>query len=113
MKDCLKLKTNYDDVNGVYDVQLFEFDPQHEENQIEALLASIAPCIKSISLMPYAPFGIYPQMPEEAITEEEYNKRLSTIIPIDWSKFKGDDGVGEQFCTGDKCELQTSSLITG
>jgi hypothetical protein len=113
MKNCLKLKTHYDDINGIYSVQLYEFDVKHEEDEIEAVMASIAPLIKSISLLPHTCQGSYYQMPEEGITEEEYNKRVSELKKIDWSKFSGSNGMDEKFCTSDQCELQPSTLITG
>lgn len=86
-------------------VLVYEFDPRHEEDVLEAVLASITPLIKSISLLPHTPFGAYKQMPEEGIIEEEYEKRKQSMQIIDWTKFKGSDGQDEKFCTGTSCEV--------
>jgi hypothetical protein len=57
-------------------------------------------------MLPHTPKGVYRQMPEEAITKEEYEKRLKAIKPIDWSKLRGSDGMDEKYCQGDRCEIQ-------
>lgn len=90
---------------GAYELSIYKFDPNHEENIIEKVLSSITPLIKSCSLLPHSAKGAYRQMPEEGITAEEYETRLKAIKTIDWSKFRGSDGQDEKFCTGDACEL--------
>lgn len=49
----------------------------------------------------------YPQMPEEALTEEQYNSRVAAIKPVDITEYLDDDvtGVGESGCTNDNCTL--------
>lgn len=86
------------------EVKIYEYNSLHEENDIEAVLSSIVPLIKSVSLLPHSDVGVYAQSPEEGITKEEYNRRLNEIIPIDWSKFGGSDGQDERYCQGDSCE---------
>lgn len=83
--------------------RLFLYNPNHEEDDIEPVLASILPNIKACSLLPHTPNGVYRQTPEEGITEEEYEKLKSQIQPIDWSSFSGSDGEDEKFCQGDVC----------
>jgi ribonucleoside-diphosphate reductase alpha chain len=83
------------------------FNPNHEEDQLEALLAAIAPVTKSISLLPHSDVGAFAQMPEEGITKEEYERRLEALVAIDWSKLSNSDGQDEKFCTGDSCTLNT------
>lgn len=85
--------------------RLYKYNPHHEEEQIEAVLAAIAPLTKSVSLLPHSDVGIFEQMPEEGITKSEYERRLSEIKPIDWSRFIGSDGQDEKYCDGDKCEV--------
>jgi len=89
-------------------IKLYQFNPNHEEDDIEPVLASILPLIKACSLLPHTPNGVYKQTPEEGITQEEYERLRSTIQPIDWSTFSGSDGEDEKFCQGDKCEIPWS-----
>jgi intein/homing endonuclease len=86
-------------------VLVFEYNPAHEEDDIEAVLSAIAPMTKSVSLLPHTPNGVYPQMPEEGISENEYFSRLSEIKTIDWSLLKNSDGEDELYCSGGACEL--------
>lgn len=77
----------------------------HEEDILEEVLANLCPLIKSVSVLPHSDEGIFPQMPEQGITKEEYEKRLAAIRPIDWSKFSDSDGIDEQYCSGDRCDV--------
>jgi intein/homing endonuclease len=86
------------------EAKIYKFDPRHEEDALEAVLASIAPVTKTVSLLSHTAKGVYPQMPEEGITEEEYHQRLSLIKKIDWSKLKGSEGLDERYCSGESCE---------
>lgn len=88
----------------VVNTKVYDFDPAHEENDIEPVLSSIIPLVKSVSLLPHTDLGAYKQMVEEGITQEEYTRRLASIKTIDWSKFSGSDGLDERYCTGDVCE---------
>lgn len=89
---------------GVWELYLYEYDPNHEENIIAKVLASIAPLIKSCSVLPHSAKGAYRQMPEEGITREEYETRLAAIGKLDWNKFTGSDGQDQRYCEGDVCE---------
>jgi ribonucleoside-triphosphate reductase len=89
----------------VVDTKIYEYDPAHEESDIEPVLSSIIPLVKSVSLLPHTDLGAYKQMAEEGITQDEYHRRLSAIRPIDWSKFEGSDGMDERYCTSDMCEI--------
>lgn len=95
------LKVSFDEFGTM---SVFVFDPEHEEDIIERVLAHAAPHIKSLSLLPHSAKGAYENMPEEGITEHEYNERLKAINPIDWSSLTGSDGINEKYCTGDVCE---------
>lgn len=90
---------------GEVEVNLYEFDPSHEEDIIEPVLSSTVPHIKSLSLLPHSAKGAYRQMPEEGLTEDEYMSRLSDIGERDWSTFVGSDGIDERFCSGPSCEV--------
>ncbi len=93
---------------GVWELYLYEYDPHHEENIIEKVLASIIPLIKSCSVLPHSAKGAYRQMPEEGITPSEYEERLKAIGKLDWRKFCGSDGQDEKFCTAEGCVLPGS-----
>lgn len=88
----------------VAEVKLFEYDPKHEEDDVEAVLSSIVPLIKSVSLIPHTPKGVYRDMPEQGITKEEYEQRLSEIKQINWADLSGSDGMDDKYCSGDTCE---------
>jgi hypothetical protein len=88
-----------------HEAKIYEYDPKHEENDIEPVLSSIIPLCKSVSLLPHTAKGVYPQSPEEGITEEEYKERLADLKPIDWTSFGGSDGVDEAYCQGETCEI--------
>jgi ribonucleoside-diphosphate reductase alpha chain len=100
-----KMIINYNIETQLTEIKVYEYDPLHEEDQIEAVLASIAPLTKSVSLLPHENKGCYEQMPEEGMTEEEYNEMLKNMKSFDWSKFKGSDGIDEKFCDGGSCEI--------
>lgn len=76
-----------------------------EHGDLEAVLASIAPLVKSISALPHTDKGIFPQMPEEGITKEEYEARITKMPKIDWSTYFGGDGEDEKYCVGDTCTI--------
>jgi ribonucleoside-triphosphate reductase len=90
---------------GEWELYIYRFDPNHEENIILKVLSSIAPLIKSCSVLPHTAKGAYRQMPEEGITEEEYKARLAKIKKIDWSPFCGSDGEQELYCSAESCQV--------
>lgn len=87
------------------ELKMYEYDPNHEEDDIEAVMSMIVPSIKSISFLPHSAKGVYKQMPEEGMTEEEYMELKAKITQIDWSEFRGSDGVDEKYCSGSFCEI--------
>jgi hypothetical protein len=90
------------------EMRVYKFDPNHEEDILEKVLSAFAPLIKACSLLPHTPKGVYEQMPEEGISEEEYKARLAAIQKIDWSGFCGSDGIDTKFCEGEVCEMPIS-----
>ncbi len=102
--DGKKLVVNY--YNGVpCEIKIYTYNPHHEEDVIEAVLSSIMPNVKMVSFLPHSPKGVYPQMPEEGITIDEYHERLNAIERIPWENFHGSDGEDEKYCSGASCEL--------
>lgn len=78
------------------------FDPATEGHDIASALNYFQYKLKGISFMPNEP-NVYPQMPMEAITEEEYNKRMAEIKPINFKNINHDETEVERFCDGDTC----------
>lgn len=85
------------------------FNRETESEHVAPVLAAIAPLTKSVSLLPHSTKGIYVQMPEEGISKEEFELRLSRIKDIDWSLLNGHDGEDERFCQGDACAAPAKS----
>lgn len=92
--------------NDTVEIKIYEYDENHEEDDIEPVLSSIAPLTKSVAMLPVTPKGVYVQMPEEGISEDEYKERLMCIKPIDWSKLRGSDGIDERYCEGPQCVVR-------
>ena len=101
----LRVRMEFDENENVIECYIYEYDPNHEEDDLEAVLAAIAPLTKSVSLLPHSVKGAYPQMPEEGLTTEEYLARLNRLKKIDWSALLNSDGHDEKFCTSDSCQL--------
>jgi hypothetical protein len=85
--------------------KLYKFDPKHEEDDIESVLSAIAPQVKSISLLPQTADGVYQQMPESGISQEEYTRRMAAIKPIDWSLLTNHVAEPDKYCTSESCEV--------
>lgn len=90
-------------------LKIYEFDPHHEEDQVEFVISASIGKLKSFSLLPHSPKGAYVDIPEEGITEQQYSDLISVINPIDWSQLSGSDGQDEKFCQGASCELNLSN----
>lgn len=86
-------------------MKIYRFDPNHEEDILEKVLAAFAPLIKSCSLLPHTANGVYEQMPEEGISESDYKRRLAEMKPINWANFTGSDGMDQKYCDGPECEI--------
>ena len=84
---------------------MHKYNPKNEEDQIEDVLATLAPVTKSLSLLPHTTEGVYEQSPQEGITLEEYERRVAQIKDLDWTNFIGSDGEDEKFCTGGVCSI--------
>lgn len=93
---------------GEWELYVWIYDPNHEENVIEKVCSAITPLTKSYSLLPHSAKGAYRQMPEEGISSDEYESRLDSISRIDWSMFGNSDGMDTKYCDGDVCALPGS-----
>lgn len=100
-----KIRIKRDSAGEIQSLNIHEYDPNHEENDVEPVLSAIAPVTKSVSLLPHSANGAYAQMPESGISENEYFERLASIEKIDWTKLSGSDGHDDLYCTSDTCEV--------
>lgn len=80
------------------------FDPTTEGPQLEAALNIYQYQLKAVSFLPRHPAGAYDQMPYEAITEAEYDRRAAALLPLNFSG-PGEDAVAERFCNNDSCTI--------
>lgn len=74
-----------------------------EAEMIEPALNFYQYQLKGISFLPKLDYGVFPQMPYEAITEEEYLEKVKHIKPLIFEKLQDKDAVGEKFCNNDTC----------
>ncbi len=84
--------------------QTLYFNPETESKDIENVLAQTTPMVKSLSMLPHVPKGVYPQSPFEEITESVYLKMVSQITDVDWEQFT-DSPIMTRGCDGDACEM--------
>jgi len=89
----------------------FSFTPE-EAADIKRVIAAYGDQLKTLSFLPLGEEtakGAYPQMPYEAISPEEFEKKFELISPIDFELlYSGDivkDVQADKFCTTDKCEI--------
>ena len=101
-KVVIKWDKEFEEFEGGW---IYKYDPKNEEDDLEAILAAIAPVTKTVSMLPHTAQGVYVQMPEEGITKNEYLERKARIKKIDWSLFNGSDGIDEKFCSNDSCVI--------
>lgn len=81
------------------------FDPKTESKDIANALDQFQFKLKAVSLLPKTEEGSYPQMPYQEITEDEYNRMVSTVSPVDFSSMFSTEAIGEKYCTNDSCTL--------
>lgn len=77
-------------------------DPVKAAAEIKSALELFEDQLKGISFLPHD-HG-YAQAPWEPITKEEYEKRISTILPLEILE-QASNEVIEKFCDGDKCQI--------
>lgn len=78
------------------------FKPE-EAKEIEPILKYNAYNLKGISFLPVTEAGVYAQMPYEAITKEEYEKRVKNIKPLKIAL--GEESKPELYCDSESCQL--------
>jgi ribonucleotide reductase alpha subunit len=84
------------------------FDPETEAKHVESVLHMYDGQLKTVSFLPSGNFT-YPQMPYTQITEEEFEEAASKLFPISFDGvYQGMaiDGIGENYCVTDACEIK-------
>lgn len=84
--------------------QTVTFNPELEGKDIAHALEYFQYQLKGVSFLPTLEYGAYPQMPYEAITEDEYNDMMSKITVADFSS-NVEDAIDEKFCNNDVCTI--------
>jgi ribonucleotide reductase alpha subunit len=82
------------------------FNPETEGHQIKHALDYFQYELKGISFLPNRPL-VYPQLPYEEITREEYELRSANLKRVDYRKAVTNAKLpeAERFCDGDQCVL--------
>jgi len=83
-----------------------------EEDKIASLLKKYKNVYKSLSLLPLDDH-VYPQSPEEIISEDRYNIEIAKVKPVEYDElitkqFKEEIEL-DNYCSGDKCVLRPKS----
>jgi len=86
------------------------FDPAREGPHLEHALQYFQYQLKGVSFLPRLPASAYPQMPYEAITEEEYAEAMSRLhhrvsLSSSHSAVETDAQAQQSFCDTDTCSL--------
>lgn len=79
------------------------FKPE-EQSQIQVILDYLRYDLKSISFLPKLEYGVFAQMPYEAIDHSVYKTMLAEIKHLDFSG-SGEDVSAELFCNNDSCSI--------
>jgi ribonucleotide reductase alpha subunit len=82
--------------------QTVTFDPEREGPQLAAALNYAQYHLKSVSFLPRLEAGAFPQMPYEAITKEEYERRSAALRPLNFGA-TAEAAEAERFCSNDTC----------
>jgi adenosylcobalamin-dependent ribonucleoside-triphosphate reductase len=84
------------------------FDPETEADKIGTVLHMHDGQLKTVSFLPSGNH-VYPQMPYTQITKEEYEEAASSLFPISFDGVYAGmaiDGIGENYCVTDACEIK-------
>jgi ribonucleoside-triphosphate reductase len=76
-----------------------------EKDDVARILRAFEGKLKSVSFNSPDEHG-YPQAPYQTITREEYERAVSTLLPLDLSNLTNAHDRDEKYCDGDKCEVE-------
>lgn len=86
------------------------FNPQTEGHQLSSALDLFQYQLKGVSFLPRLEYGAYPQMPYEAISENEYIERIRKLQKLELSPYiRRDDAnsVPDKFCDASGCSVES------
>lgn len=84
--------------------KLIKKKAQSEAHQIKDTLNYFQYQLKGISFLPKFEGGAFPQMPYEGISKERYEEKMRSIKSLNFIGVS-EESIPEQFCDGDKCEI--------
>lgn len=99
-----KFKAFKDSDFEIQAIKVYKYNSNHEEDVLENVASFGMAHSKSLTFLPHSPKGVYKQVPEEGITEEEFSYRLSQIKPIEWNRL-ATVGEGTHFCDNESCSI--------
>jgi hypothetical protein len=83
-----------------------EFKP-NEKQDLKDFLLSYRESIKGVAVLPVKEYNVYPQLPQEIIDEEKYNKMMEKIKPFNDKNFlsyvEQDEEELDNYCSGEHC----------
>ena len=86
------------------------FDPEREARDLPRALDVFQYQLKGVSFLPRLEQGAYKQMPLEAISEEEYKRRVASIKRIQFPNMPiaemATRSMPNKFCDNDSCGLE-------
>lgn len=85
------------------------FNPETESNELEDVISQSLPVVKSLSVLPHTPAGVYAQSPYEKITKEQYDTMCLSTRPINWTSYTEKPKM-ERGCDGDTCSFSAFKL---
>lgn len=80
------------------------FNPKSESEELEDVISQSLPVVKSLSVLPHTPAGVYAQSPYEKISKEQYEAMCLSTRPIIWSSYTEKPQM-ERGCDGDTCSF--------
>lgn len=84
-----------------------KFDPEKEGPEMARALEYYQYHLKGISFLPKPKknIKIYPQMPYEPITKEEYLEKTKNLRKVDFTVLTVKEGGSDKYCSNDTCTL--------
>jgi len=80
------------------------FNPETEGDQIAHALNYFQYSLKGISFLPRLDYGAYPQMPYEAISDEQYQEMVQQLKPLNFGATH-EKAESEKFCDSSGCVI--------
>ena len=86
------------------------FNPKTEGKDIQKALEYYQYKLKSVSFLPRTKSGVFPQMPYEEITKEQYEELSSKLNYLSFRQVRRNKAIVDKFCNNDTCEIDFSDV---